>query len=397
MVNVFWVPIERLIGRGIEIREIKTENPLDMKKGDVLVSIDGQPINTPKDIIRKLEQNGEIKILTQRFDSFWYQRVIKTALLKGNSDLQKLGISSWKRSRNWRSSGFYGHYATYAEVMQLIASLAFGLFIASFNSKLRQSETPQLSKKKNSPDDKGKGFSALVKSIYLYCSRPWFLLFVTTMMALALLLTVTRAPQAAFIVSCVFIALLGGSRKVLKVFGIAIIPLIIAGLYGLHQSRNVGFLDTNDGSIVWRKVVYKEGFNLWSENIRNLTLGVGMDSAKRYKQEWKLFADGKLPPGHFHSTPLQLVVERGFPALIFWLIILGIYIRIGFVVLKTTALSNWLDHGIVLGCMGGTLGFFISGLVHYNLGDSEVAMVFFLLMAFVVRIQSVNSPEISKG
>ena len=33
-----------------------------------------------------------------------------------------------------------------------------------------------------------------------------------------------------------------------------------------------------------------------------------------------------------------------------------------------------------MGCFGGMLGFAASGLVHYNLGDQEVAMIFFLLM-----------------
>ena len=39
-----------------------------------------------------------------------------------------------------------------------------------------------------------------------------------------------------------------------------------------------------------------------------------------------------------------------------------------------------IERGIILGCFGGLIGFFTSGLVHYNLGDSEVAMVFYLLM-----------------
>jgi hypothetical protein len=39
-----------------------------------------------------------------------------------------------------------------------------------------------------------------------------------------------------------------------------------------------------------------------------------------------------------------------------------------------------IEKGILLGCFGGLIGFFTSGLVHYNLGDQEVAMIFFLLM-----------------
>jgi hypothetical protein len=48
---------------------------------------------------------------------------------------------------------------------------------------------------------------------------------------------------------------------------------------------------------------------------------------------------------------------------------------------------DWKTLGVLLGCFGGLIGFFTSGLVHYNLGDAEVAMVFFLLMGIGFRIQ----------
>jgi hypothetical protein len=34
------------------------------------------------------------------------------------------------------------------------------------------------------------------------------------------------------------------------------------------------------------------------------------------------------------------------------------------------------------------IGFFVSGLVHYNLGDQEVAMMFFLVMGIGVSLVS---------
>jgi hypothetical protein len=40
----------------------------------------------------------------------------------------------------------------------------------------------------------------------------------------------------------------------------------------------------------------------------------------------------------------------------------------------------------VLGSFGGLLGFFTSGLVHYNYGDAVVAMMFFILMGLSVRL-----------
>ena len=122
-----------------------------------------------------------------------------------------------------------------------------------------------------------------------------------------------------------------------------------------------------------------------------------------------MFDGGRMPLGHFHSTPIQLLVERGLPALLLWLGVLGAYgwmllnalrrVRAGpFNPLSTirkpqlkapvaTAPGSdlWVSRGILLGCLGGMVGFFTSGLVHYNLGDQEVAMMFFLLMGLGVR------------
>jgi O-antigen ligase len=105
-----------------------------------------------------------------------------------------------------------------------------------------------------------------------------------------------------------------------------------------------------------------------------------MDSIKRYWQEWNLFEGGKLPIGHFHSTYLQIAVERGLPALAAWFFFIWVYLKMLRRLLKSNQLSLWQDRGIILGILGGAIGFFISGLVHYNYGDQEVAMVFYFLM-----------------
>jgi O-antigen ligase len=215
-------------------------------------------------------------------------------------------------------------------------------------------------------------------------------------MSLALLLTATRASQFAFMVSAFSIVLLNGNRKLLLGLAAIALPVALVGLIFLQQTRNVGFFDSSDNSTSWRQTVYREGFNLWTSSARNFTVGVGMDSIKRYAKDWHLFDDGRLPMGHFHSTPLQLVVERGFPALLLWLLILGIYartlrrgekeIRRKGENLDNKISSSWIERGIILGAFGGSIGFFTSGLVHYNLGDQEVAMVFYLLMGISLFI-----------
>jgi O-antigen ligase len=297
--------------------------------------------------------------------------------------MARLGFSSWKKSRNWRSTGFYGHYTTYAEVLQLIASLVMGLFIVSIGRLRRGSgET----RRRADAGTRGLGERDVAASPRPSVSAS-LLLFTLAAMSLALLLTVTRASQLAFLISAAVIVLAGLGRRWLFAAGAVAIPVVMIGLLFLQQSRQVGFFDTKDESIRWRQTVWSEGFELWTSSPRNFVLGVGMDSIKRYAPEWHMFDDGRLNMGHFHSTPLNLVVERGLPALLLWLTILGIYARTLWRGLNPKSkIQNLKSRGILLGCLGGTVGFLASGLVHYNLGDQEVAMMFFLLMGIGIRV-----------
>jgi O-antigen ligase len=134
--------------------------------------------------------------------------------------------------------------------------------------------------------------------------------------------------------------------------------------------------------------MWRDGLRLSTTNAHNLVFGLGMDSIKKHWQEWGMFDSGRLPMSHFHSTPIQLLVERGIPSLLIWFAVLGFYIRTLWRGLvsekekKKRGEGEKLTLGILLGCFGACVGFFVSGLVHYNLGDGEVAMIFYLLMAF---------------
>jgi len=378
MINVVWTPIERIFGRGIEVSGVKTESifikgkPIEgvpVADGDTITEVDKKKIRTPEDLIFELEQKEISRVKFYRPDFYSVLEVRRADLASGESALERLGFSDWKHSRNWRSAGFYGHYTTYAEVLQLIASLVFGLFIA-------------LDKKRSR-----------LGLILLICLAG---------MSLALLLTVTRASQLGFLVSAFAIVLANGNRKTLVTFAAIVLPLALLGLVFLQQSRGVGFFDTKDDSTKWRQTVWREGFNLWAQNPRHFFLGVGMDSIQRYKEQWQLFDNGKLPTGHFHSTPLQLAVERGLPALLLWLLVLWIYAR---TLLKVQSsenenshssliaphLKDWQTKGIILGGFGSIIGFFTGGLAHNNIGDAEVLMVFFMLMGISVSAVMQNS------
>ncbi|MGQ0542478.1 MAG: O-antigen ligase family protein [Blastocatellia bacterium] len=401
MVNVLWMPIERLIGRGVEIHDVQDASPLKkalLTDGDALLEANGKKLRTPEELVSVIEQNEITKVKFYRPDYEFAVDVKRADLLSGANAMERLGVMSWKKSHNWRSKGFYGHYATYAEVLQMIGSLALGLFVAG------------IVKRKRSVAEET---SAVARSAAKLFSPIPILLFCVIAIGFALLLTVTRAPQLAFLISAGIIVFAGMGRKWFLAAALIVVPLVIGGLYFLQQSRQVGFFDSKDESTRYRLIMVRDGLRLWTENPQHFIVGVGMDSIKKNWREWYLFEGGKQPLGHFHSTPIQLLVERGLPALILWLAVLAAYLsflwrgvnRVKAFTDGSNDIDNiatdlspqsavrspqWVSLGILLGCLGGTLGFAASSLVHYNLGDQEVAMVFFMLMGIGVKITQIS-------
>lgn len=370
MVNTIMTPIQRLIGRGVEIHGLKADSPLAkalLWEGDALLSANGKKLKTPDDLAAVIDANETTKVTFYRPDFEFSVNVERADMLPGNSAEARLGFESWKRSHNWRSQGFFGHYVTYAEQLQLLASQMFGLLIAALLKRKwsgRPSKTVTV----------GLLFAGL-------CS-----------ISLALLVTVTRASQLAFIISAGLIVLKGAGRKWAIGGILVLLPVIVGGLIFLQQSRQVGFFDASDDSTKYRLTMWSDGTRIATDGPRNFIFGVGMDSVKKYWLEWDMFDGGRMAMGHFHSTPIQLLVERGLPALLLWLAILGAYLRSLWLGLSIVDRDDWLTRGVMLGCLGGGVGFFASGFVHYNLGDSEVSMAFYLLMGLGVRsVEFINS------
>ena len=358
MVNVFYTVGERLLGRAVRVDGVLENSPLykaGIRNGDTLLEVDGQKLRDPQELINALLKNDEnpAAVLTYRHELQPVFKVPRGSLLPGSNGLQQLGIGSWSRGRDWRATGFYGQFVTYAEALQLIIALAMGIFVS------------------------------------LPVKRSWvgaLLLIALGGLGLALLLTVTRASWLGCLVSTLVVLFLGVGRRAMMWMGVLAIPLILAGLLVLQQKRNVTFIDQTDQSTTWRETVWREGANLLVSKPRHLLLGIGMDSIKWHWREWGMFENGRIPWGHMHSNLLQIALERGVPALILWLAFLYIYARALWHSLRKDGKLDWIARGILLGALGGLAGFFTSGLVHYNWGDSEVVMVFYMIMGLALAV-----------
>ena len=380
MFNIIWSLADRAIGHGIQVFGVAPTGPLGKAgiiDGDALLTANGQNVKSADQLAQLLNTNDKVEIRFYRPEE---QLVVNTKhddLLPGDTATETLGIGAWEIGRNWRAQGFFSHFTTYAEMLQLIASLLFGLIVGSL---VRKSFEP------------GNQRDAFVR---LLSSTPVMIVSLAAIL-LVLIFTATRASQAAFMVSAFVTILLSGSRKLLLAAVIVAIPVVLGGMLFLQQTRGIGVVDSQDESTQYRMTMWRDGWRLSHANAHNLVFGLGMDSIKKHWQEWDMFDRGYLPMGHFHSTPMQMLVERGVPALLIWLAVLFLYgLTLWKAVwrVKRDAASDRWTFGILLGCLGGMIGFFVSGLVHYNIGDGEVAMVFYLLMAVGIRTAEFVRPE----
>jgi O-antigen ligase len=127
-----------------------------------------------------------------------------------------------------------------------------------------------------------------------------------------------------------------------------------------------------------------------------LIVGVGMDTLKYRWREWGMFEGGRLPWSHLHSTPLQIAFERGLPALAVWLALLALYWRMLWrLARRSRGRARWVERGLALGALGGAAGFFAGGFVHYNLGDSEVAMNFYFVMGLALALERLTEGDVN--
>ena len=198
---------------------------------------------------------------------------------------------------------------------------------------------------------------------------------------LALLAAFTRGIWLGAFAGLVY--LLGRSRP----RRLLLLPVALVLLYFLSpawlQRRSQSIFDpttfdpTADTAKQSRVVMFWTGLNMIAAHP---WLGVGPEQVDaeflRYKP-----AEMPLPRGwygHLHNNYLQVAAERGIPCLLFLLWMIFEVLRSGLTLVRNTAAeARILGHSAI----AITIGLLVSGLFEFNLGDSEVLMLYLFLMA----------------
>lgn len=175
----------------------------------------------------------------------------------------------------------------------------------------------------------------------------------------SLLVNLKRGPLIGVFVACLFF-----SSKLYPVASLIFTILIAAIFYSFEPLRNRILSIYDHFSISGgREEIWELGLNY----LRKYPLGIGYDNS-RVISKYSLSIPSDLK--HFHNNYLNFAVELGIPALIFFLILIG-YLLSKLYKLKTNlALS-------VFACITSLL---LAGVVEYNLGDSEILLLFLMVL-----------------
>ncbi len=116
--------------------------------------------------------------------------------------------------------------------------------------------------------------------------------------------------------------------------------------------------------------------------------GVGMNTIRDAWWKFDLAAYRQGTRSHFHSTPIQLAVDLGLPALAAWVALMGVFwCVLAMMVRRAREQKDVTVHGLALGLLGGTSGFLLSSLVQYNFGDSVVVLLFWFLAGVAAALR----------
>ncbi len=357
LIGVGFSLMEKILGRGMVITSIEAGSPLkqsDLQPGDVIWMMERQRVFSLEGaagIIRRHRTGEKLYVEALHAGDPVPVSLIVTDEMKSLPN--PLGISVSGRSRQFRVSGFSRQFLTYAEQMQILAMLAYGGLLAA---------SRQWRKKR------GQGW-------FGFCA----LLFV--LFGLALVMTASRAVIVAFIGAMLIVSISAG-RRAMGIALIAALTLGALGVYAVTSARQQITASFNDDSAARRISYMRAGLRMIPQHP---LLGVGMDSHKLHWQQWDFPGDYIT---HTHSTPIQIAMDRGLPALAcyIWLI-------------AAILVSAWRNHkqveseddlfrqSLPLGVFGAVIGFSLSSLTNYNFGDSEALMMLLFVVGLSLAIQ----------
>lgn len=365
LIGVGFSLTEKVTGRGMVIGYIDPASPFaasGLRPGDAIWMIARRRVESVEEMTRVIARHRAGEILS--VEALHAGDPVPVTLRVTESlraTPSALGLRGEGRTRRFRIAGFTRQFITYAEQMQLVVLFIAGLLLVS-----------------------GAGWAGLPRLplVALALALPLFIS--------GLLLTATRSVIASCSGALVLIGLsLGGRRaRIITLIGAILIGAV--GVWVVASTRRDLAASFNDDSTQRRLGYMKAGLRMIPHHP---LLGVGMDSHLKFWKEWGFPGDYIT---HTHSTPIQVALDRGLPALgcLIWM---GLTTWIHFRRRQQLALARGdrLAAGMAAGALAALAGFSLSALTNYNFGDSETLMQLLGVLGTAGAIENRSRTEAS--
>jgi len=348
---VFFSFGEKIVGRGIVVTSIDSDSPLrdsGLVPGDAIWMLNRKAVRSASDVQRRVSrlapgQQVEIEA-TRHGDPLPLQLILSDDLKRRNNPL---GLQYGGSTRSFRASGFTRHFLTFADQMAVFASICVGMMLAGVVRK----------------------------------RFPWWWCALAGLYFVALALSGSRAAIVAFLCGFAVTALIAGGARLL----VWAIPLILVlgmlAAAALVTWRAPDTLRMIDDSTSRRLEYMKAGLRVIPSH---LLLGIGIDS---HKLHWKELGFPGDYITHTHSTPIQIAMDRGIPALVCLVWIFAVMLRI----------AKRSDSGLGLGVFCALVVVGLTSLVNYNFGDSEVLLLVLAWFGLLLVEDSLEDTKTAKN
>ena len=347
-------------GVGVRLAEFQSQRlyQLGFRQNDIVASFNGHAVHTPEQLVSVVQQTpAAAQVEVRLLRGLGLQKLVIAATPDDflNSGL---GTASMKlvRGKPFRAEGTLGHYVVFAEMLMQIGCMAWALLLSA-----------------------GVG------------NRGWKLVFAIAFAATAaaLFATSTRAAVAGLLLGCVVSLLLLTTGKLRIAGTITLVVLLAGAILWIQHSRRSERVEGSDISTHFRVLMWEDGIRLVREHP---WFGVGMETVRLHYREWNIrgFIQYNVQ-SHFHSTFLQIAVERGIPALLAWLWFCASYLVFLWRLIRRLQTQGLFARGVVVGVLAGFLAFSFTSFLHYNLGEESVAMITFFYFGIAIAVDGMTA------
>ena len=339
-----------------------------LSSGDIIQKINHRTVHSREQLFASLEalgshpSNVELTVARQaqlenlnvwRGTTFAHLTVRIGPTNKLAETLKQAGVALI-RGRPLRAEGTLKHYFSYSEVMVLVGLVVWGLLVTPGAANL--------------------GLKLALTLAFLSIT-------------VVVVLTLTRISLAGLLLGCFVIAWRQATSKTRRWLLLAFALALVVSVSWVQKQRSQKWVDVTDPGTQYRLL-------MWRDSIKFIRahplLGVGLDSVAGHWQRWDLEAYRRFPlKSHFHSTPIQIAVECGLPALGVWLWLMAGYLLFLSRLRTSSRESGWFPQGLAAGILGGLVAVLLTSLLQYNFGDAEAMIVFWFLMGLALALERI--------